>query len=160
MQFANILRSRGGMVLIYLIIAGCVATVTAVVMSNQAGNKPQAVAVDKPAAVDVTVNVPKGDTATVLPESGVVVVSPPAETETTPATQSSPPPRTARNWSHGNSRRRIASKQKFPAIPVFDGDRVEMARPDSPLGVHDVEQWSGNKKRVFAVPASLIRTDD
>lgn len=156
MQVANILRSRG-MILIYLIIAGCVATtVTAVVMSNQGGNKPQDVAVDKPVAptVDVTVNVPQGDTATVMPDAGVVVITPEADAPL--AAKQHQPARHTRS----SNKRRIAVKQQFPGIPDFEGDRLQIDHPGGPIGVHDVEQWSGNKKRVFAVPSSLIRTDE
>ncbi|MBY0548807.1 MAG: hypothetical protein K2W95_16165 [Candidatus Obscuribacterales bacterium] len=158
MQVGNILRSRG-MLLIYLLIAGCVATATAVVMSTQRGDKPQDVAVDKPAApapaVDVTVNVPKGDTATIMPDSGVVVVAPAADAPVASVTKHQPTRHT-----RANTKRRIAAKPQFPGIPEFEGDRLQIGHPDSLIGVHDVEQWSGNKKRVFAVPQSLIRTDD
>ncbi len=155
MQVANILRSRG-MILIYLIIAGCVATATAVIMSNQGGNKPQDVAVDKPVApvVDVTVNVPKGDTATVMPDAGVVVVTP--EADAPPVAAKHSPARHTRS----SNKRRIAVKQQFPGIPDYEGDRLQIDHPGGLLGVHDVEQWSGNKKRIFAVPASLIKTDE
>lgn len=160
MQFlGSLLRGKPGMVLIYVLIAGCVATATAVVLSNQGSDKKQPPVEAKTNSAPVNVAPGTTSSTTVVvetetvtaPENGVVVAAPEKTAETT--TES---PKTAPVVSrHRTAKRRIAVKQQaFPAIPVFEGDRVELMRPGGKPGTHEVEEWFGTKKRIFSVPQS------